>query len=60
MLGKDDIYFSYKYELPFCQKSKDYVFLENTPKDEIPGITEKNDIHLREDDIAILDRQELQ
>ena len=40
--------------LPFCQKSKDDLFLKNTPKDDISGIAEKDDIHPRKDYIGIL------
>ena len=39
----------------FCQKSKDDLFPKNIPKDDISGITEKDDIHPRKDDIDILD-----
>ena len=42
-------------KLPFCQKSKDDLFSKNTPKDDISGITEKDDIHRRKDYIGILD-----
>ena len=42
-------------KLPFCQKSKDDLFPKNTPKDDISGITEKDDIYPRKDDIGILD-----
>ena len=41
-------------KLHFCQKSKDDLFPKNTPKDDISGITEKDDINLRKDDIGIL------
>ena len=41
-------------KLPFCQKSKDDLFPKNTRKDDISGITEKDDIHPRKDDIDIL------
>ena len=41
-------------KLPFCQKSKDDLFPKNAPKHDIFGITEKDDIHLRKDDIDIL------
>ena len=41
-------------KLPFCQKSKDDLFLKNTTKDDISGITEKDFIHPRKDDISIL------
>ena len=42
-------------KLPFSKKSKDDLFKKNTRKDDISGITEKNDIHPREEDIGILD-----
>ena len=42
-------------KLSFCQKSKDDLFVKNTPKDGIFGITRKDDIHPRKDDIDILD-----
>ena len=42
-------------KLPFCQKGKDDLFLKNTPKDDISGITQKDDIRPRKDDIGILD-----
>ena len=42
-------------KLTFCQKSKDDNIPKNTPKDDISSITEKDDIHLRKDDIDILD-----
>ena len=41
-------------KLFFCRKSKDYLFSQNTPKDDISGITEKNNIHPRKNDIGIL------
>ena len=41
-------------KLSFCQKSKDDLFPQNTPKDDTSGITEKDDIHPRKDDIGIL------
>ena len=40
-------------KLPFCQKSKDDLFPKNTRKDDISGITEKDDIHPRKEDIGI-------
>ena len=40
-------------KLPFCQKSKDDLFPKNTPKDGISGITEKDVINPRKDDIGI-------
>ena len=42
-------------KLPFFQKSKDDLSPKNTPKVDISGITEKDDIHTRKDDIGILD-----
>ena len=42
-------------KLPLCQKSKDDLFPKNIPKDDIPNITEKDDIHLRKDDNGIPD-----
>ena len=39
-------------KVPFCQK--DNLFPKNTPKDDTSGITEKDDIHPRKDDIGIL------
>ena len=42
-------------KLSFCRKSKDGLFPKNTPKDNISGITEKDDIHPRNNDIAIVD-----
>ena len=41
-------------KLPICQKSKNDIFPKNTPKDNISGIAEKDDIHSRKDDINIL------
>ena len=55
MLVKVAFLFSTNIKLPFCQKSKDDLFPKNTPKDDIFGITEKDDIHPRKDDIGILD-----
>ena len=48
-------FFPTNMELPFCQKSKADLFTKNTPKDDISGITEKDDVHTRKDDIGILD-----
>ena len=48
-------FFPTNMKLPFCQKSKDYLFPKNTPKDDISSNTEKDDIHSRKDDIGILD-----
>ena len=41
-------------KLPFFQKSKDDLFPKNIPKDYISDITEKDDIHHRNDDIGSL------
>ena len=41
-------------KLPLCQNSKDDLFPKNTPKDDISGITEKDDIYPIKDDIGIL------
>ena len=46
--------FSTNMKLLFCQKRKDDLFPKNTPKDGISGITGKDDIHPRKDDIGIL------
>ena len=42
-------------KLPFCQKSKDDLFQKNTRKHDISGITEKDNIHPKKEDISILD-----
>ena len=42
-------------KLPFCQRSKDDLFPKHSRKDDISGITEKDDIYPRKDDIGILD-----
>ena len=54
MMLKVVFLFPTNMKLPFCQKSKDDLFPKNTPKDDISGITEKDDIHTRKDDIGIL------
>ena len=51
---KDDLsqkYMAWKYV--FCMFGKDGISF--SPKGEISGITEKDDIHPRKDDIGILD-----
>ena len=53
-VGKGSFSFPYKYEVTLLSKSKDDLFPKNTPKDDISGITEKDDIHTRKDDIGIL------
>ena len=42
-------------KLPFCQQSKEDLSPKNTREDDISGITEKDYIHPRKDDIGILD-----
>ena len=37
--GKGGIFFPINMKLSFRQKSKDDLFLQNTPKDDISGIT---------------------
>ena len=54
MLVKMVFLFLTNMKLPYCQKSKYDLFLKNAPKDDISGITEKDDIHPRKDDIGIL------
>ena len=54
MLVKVLFLFPTNLKLLFCQKSKDHLFRKNTPKYDISGITEKDDIHPRKDDIGIL------
>ena len=41
-------------KLPFCQKSKGDLLLEDTPKDVISVINEKDDTYPIKDDIGIL------
>ena len=54
MLVKMVFPFPANMKLSFCEKSKDDIFPKNTPEDGIFGITEKDDIHPRKDDIGIL------
>ena len=54
MLIKVVFLFPTNIELPFRQKSKDDLFPNNTPKDDICNIAVKDDIHPRKDDIGIL------
>ena len=54
MLIKVVFPFPTNMKLPFCQKRKDDLFPKNSPKDDIFGITEKDDVHPRKDDIDIL------
>ena len=56
MFGKDGFFFFHaNMKLLFCQKNKDDLSQKNIPKDNISGITEKDDIHPRKDYIDILD-----
>ena len=55
MFCKDGVCFFYKYEITLCEKSKGDLFPKNTRKNDISGITEKDDIHPRKDDVDILD-----
>ena len=54
MLVKVVFLFRTNMKLPFCQKSKDDLFAKITPKDDISGFTEKNDIYPTKDDIGVL------
>ena len=54
VFGKRNILFPTNMKLLFCQKRKEDLFPKNTPKDDISGITEKDDIHPRKADIGIL------
>ena len=54
MLAKVVFIFHVNIKLPFCQKSKDDFIPQNTPKDDISSITEKDDVYPRKDDIGIL------
>ena len=54
MLVEVAFLFPTNMKLLFCQKSKDDLSPKNAPKDEIFGITEKEGIHPRKDDIDIL------
>ena len=51
----DGISFSHKHEITPPQKSRDDLLPKNTLKDDISGITEKDDTNPRKDDIGILD-----
>ena len=53
-VDKGGISFSYKYEITLLSKKKRWSFRKNTPKDDISGIIEKDDIHPRKDDLGIL------
>ena len=55
MLVKVLFLFPTNMKLPFCPKSKDNLFPKNTRTGDISGITEKDDIHPRKDDVDILD-----
>ena len=54
MLVKVVFSFPTNMKLPFCQKSKDDLFLKNAPKDDISRIAEKDYIDPRKGDIGIL------
>ena len=54
MLVKVVFLFPTNMKLPICQKNKDDIFPKNTPKDGISGITKKDDIYPRKDDIGML------
>ena len=55
MLVKVVFLFSTNMKLLFCQESKDDLFPKNTRKYDVSGITEKDYIHPRKDNIGILD-----
>ena len=46
-VGKGGISFSYKYEITLLSKKQRWSFPEITPRDDISGINEKDDIHPR-------------
>ena len=52
MLVKVVFLFPTNMKLPFSQKSKDDLFPKSTRKGGIFGITEKDDIHPRKDELA--------
>ena len=54
MLVKVVFLFPTNMKLHFCRKANDDLFPKNTLKDYIFGITEKDDIHPRKDDMGIL------
>ena len=54
-LVKMEFLFPANMKLPFSQKGKHDLFAKNSPKDDIFGINEKDDIYLRKDDVGILD-----
>ena len=53
MLVKVIFLFPTNMKLPFSQKSKDDLFPQNTSKDDISGITKKDNIHPRKNNIGI-------
>ena len=55
MLVKVVFLFPTNMKLPICRKSKDDLFPKNTRKENVSGITEKDGIHSRKEDIGILD-----
>ena len=55
ILGKDGIFFPTNMKLSLCQKSKHELIPKDTLKNDISGISDKDDIDPRKDDIGILD-----
>ena len=55
MLVKVVFLFPTNMKFPFCQKSKDGLFLKNTPKDDISSITEKMIFILEKMTLAVLE-----
>ena len=55
IFGKDGISFSYKHEITLLPKKQNCLLPKNTLKNGISGITKKDDVHPRKDDIEILD-----
>ena len=53
-VGKDGVSFSYKYQITLLSKKQRWSFPKNTPNDDISGITEKDDIYPKKDNIGIL------
>ena len=53
-VDKGRISFSYEYEITLLSKKENDLFSQNTPEDDNSGITEKDDIHPRKDDIGII------
>ena len=55
MFDKDGMFFCYKFQITLLSKMQRWSFSKNTPKHDISGITGKDDICPRKDDIEILD-----